>query len=237
MSKEEMRDKLSLEHHAVLFAYIARALVNRVREVNTEQVLRKAVGHYGEQRGKRMFLRTQKYGYNPSILNYMVFGEWRAGEGDSEVRITEVDPHLKFCVLKCPWYDAWDKEGLVNYGKYYCMEIDDALMYGYNPKFSLRVLTTKPNDNEDCKFVFHEAYVDLVEMDKRKNEIGDSAVMGWDYHLGHLYKSVGEIVEEELGEIGRSAMRAALGDFSEKYGQEAAEIVVSFKDVDFDQLP
>jgi hypothetical protein len=66
---------------------------------------------------------------------------------------------------------------------------------------------------------------------------GKRALMAWDYHIGHLYKTIGEVVIEELGQVGQEAVRVALAEFASCYGEEAAQIVAEYQDTDFSNLP
>ena len=121
------------------------------------------------------------------------------------------------------------------------MEVDEALVRGFNPDLRLDVNSTLPNDDTSCEFVFHDAnltffnYLRLAY--KKAVKPGKRAIMPWHYHLGHLYKTVSQVFVEELGSGGQEAADAALGEFAARYGQEAAEIVAAYHDTDFDRLP
>jgi phosphoribosyl-ATP pyrophosphohydrolase len=60
--------------------------------------------------------------------------------------------------------------------------------------------------------------------------------MPWAYHAGHLHKTVRDVIAEELGPVGREAAREALDLFAQRYGEEAAEVVLAYRDVDFSRL-
>jgi hypothetical protein len=229
----EARTDFSPTHHALLFAWLSREVIQRVGQEEGERVVRQAIRRYGQQRGRRMALRAQANGHALTMANYMAYGEWQAGEGETEQEIIEKDPHVKAHVHLCPWYQAWEKEDLLPYGRLYCLDVDEALVHGFNPELRLDVNRTLSNDGEPCEFVFHDATL------ANKNAVrpGRQAVMPWEYHLGHLYKTVGEVIVEELGQVGREAVEAALGEFARRYGEEAAQIVAAYQDVDFDQLP
>lgn len=62
-------------------------------------------------------------------------------------------------------------------------------------------------------------------------------VMPWEYHLGHLYKTMTEVLVEEMGEEGEAAARDALAEFAARYGQDAARIVEVNAAAAFDRLP
>ena len=53
------REAFTAEHHALLFAWIARETIVRIGEEEAAPVIRVAVRLYGEQRGHRMALRAQ----------------------------------------------------------------------------------------------------------------------------------------------------------------------------------
>jgi hypothetical protein len=129
---------------------------------------------------------------------------------------------------------------LLPYGRLYCLEVDHALIQGFNPELNLELNATLANDERDCDFIYHEANLtpeNFKRMDQRRKEVHDKAVMPWDYHLGHLYKTIREEVVDELGEVGEEAISAAMAKFTKEFGEVAAEIVLSFKETDFDSLP
>ena len=176
------------------------------------------------------------------MLNYLVYGEWQAEAGEMEQEITASAPDLHTRVHRCPWNTAWRENGLLPYGRYYCQEIDAALLRGFNPDLKLGVGKTQTNDGEPCEFVFYEAR--LVGFNKLRYLAGKSirpgkrAHLPWGYHLGHLYKTVTEVISEALNPAeGLAVEEAALAEFASRYGQPAAQIVRSYRSVDFDSLP
>ena len=242
MAENDIRKSFSPKHHALLFAWMSREVVQRVGEERGEEVMRKAVSRYGQQRGRRMALRAKANDKDLtlSMFDFQVYGEWESDDGDFGRLILGTDPHFHVSVAKCPWNDTWQENGLVDFGRFYCLEVDHALIEGFNPELKLELNTTLPNDQKDCDFVFHNANLSPENMGLMKMcraEVHDTAVMPFDYHLGHLYKTVGEVVVNELGEVGKEAITAALKEFAKQFGEEAARIVEGFGDVDFDQLP
>jgi hypothetical protein len=99
---------------------------------------------------------------------------------------------------------------------------------GFNAALRLDVARTRPNDGESCEFVFRE-------VEKRVPRRG--RVMPWAYHVGHLYKTVGQAILEAIGPAGREAVHEALETFAQRYGEEAAAVILSYQDMDFGQLP
>lgn len=236
-----MTEQFTATHHALMTAWISRATVNATGEDEGERVFRKAVKRYGNQRGKRMALRATANGHPLTMANYLAYGEWAAEKGEMQMKIREKSPHARAHVLKCPWNTAWKENGLLPYGRYFCMEIDEALVEGFNAELVLEISGTQSNGAEYCVFNFRDANLTplkLLGLIWRKSvSPGKQALMSWEYHVGHLYKTLGEVISEELGEKAGEIMLTALKDFTGKYGEDAGRIVLSFENTDFNRLP
>ena len=234
-------DRFSPRQHALLFAWIAKAVFDRVDKERAESVIRQAVRRYGEQRGGRMALRAEANGHALSMLNYLAYGEWQAAPGESIQKVVEKVPHVVAHVHKCPWHQAWQEKDLLAYGRLYCQEVDEALVRGFNPELEIEVCGTKPEGNEYCEFVFHDAnlgfFNTLLLGYRRAVKPADKSVMPWEYHLGHLYKTIGETVAEELSDLGIEAMEAALQEFTRCFGEDAGEVIRAYSGTDFNRLP
>jgi hypothetical protein len=207
---------------------MAKAVIARVGEERGEAVIRKAVRCYGEERGHRMALRAEGDGERLSMANYLAYGEWSAEPEEIEEVIAEEGADLRMTVHSCPWHAAWVENDLMSYGRLYCLEIDEALVRGFNAALKVDVARTRPNGGESCEFVFHE----VKERGPRRGR-----VMPWAYHVGHLYRTVGDVMAEEVGAAGREAAGEALEAFAERYGEEAAREILTYQDVDFGRLP
>lgn len=225
-----MCDHFTPTHHALLFGWIAQAVIERTGAERGEAILRRAVRRYGEERGRRMVLRAQVAGHPLSMASYLAYGEWRAAPEDFERRTFVRAPHLETHVYRCPWHSAWRENGLLPYGRLYCLEIDEALVRGFNPALRLEVNGTLANGAPRCAFVYHDA-----RPPGAPELMVDSArtVKPWEYHIGHLWATVGGVVVEELGALGREALDAALARFAARYGQEAAARMVASAKADF----
>jgi hypothetical protein len=137
--------------------------------------------------------------------------------------------------------DAWAEAGLLPYGRYYCQEIDTALLHGFSPDLWIEVNQTLPNDGVPCEFVYHQA---LLEPGKSLSYIRDKAallepqrLMPWEYHCGHLYQACSLVMGEEFGPAGRVTVQNALAEFALRYGSQAAGTVAGYLKTDFDRLP
>jgi hypothetical protein len=240
MTVDEIKKNFGPKHHALLFAWMNRKVIRRAGEDKGEKVIRKAVRRYGHQRGRRMALRSQADGQPLSMFNFLVFGEWEGNEEDFDRIILETTPHFHVRVKRCPWNETWVEAGVLPYGRLYCLDLDHALIEGFNPELVLELDATLSNHQRDCDFIYQDANLtpeNLKRMTQRRKEVHDRAIMPWDYHLGHLFKTISEVVIEELGDLGKEAMQVAMAEFAGEFGEKAAQIVTGFEAVDFDELP
>jgi hypothetical protein len=229
-------------HHALMMAWISRAVVDAVGEEEGERIIRQAVVRYGNQRGRRMAMRVEANGHPLTVGNYLAYAETRVGKGKMQTKLLERSPHGRTQVFECPWYVAWAENDLMEYGRYFCMEIDRAIVPGFNEDLVLEVNGTLSNGAECCDFLFRDANLTLPKVVglgwKMAIRPGKSVVMPWTYHVGHLYKTLCEVNTEELGkDQAADIMGAALAAFTDKYGEAAGDKVMAHRDTDFDQLP
>lgn len=240
MSELGSIDVFTETHHALLFGWIARAVMEQVGEGKGETVLRKAVQQYGNERGRRMALRASANRHPLTMANYLAYSEWRSTPGNAhDMQIIEKTPDARVQVRKCPWYGAWKENGLIPYGRIYCLEIDKALAQGFNPDLHLDVNATQPNGADHCEFVYHGASFSLPNYlllaYKKAIHPGKSVVMSWEYHLGHLFTTLEKVLLAELGEPGNTAVQAGLAEFIRRFGEPAAQRIVAYRSEDFTQ--
>jgi hypothetical protein len=225
-------DDFSPTHHALMFAYLAREVVQRVGVMEGEAVLRAAIRRYGEQRGWRMALRVRRDGRIPTMAQFLVYGEWRAAEGTQDSSFEDRGKAVVQCVQLCPWAEAWGAHDVLADGRLYCKEIDAALVRGFNPHLHIEVLATQTNDTGPCQFVFHDA---LPPAEVRPDPA--TAVLSWDYHTAHLYFTMSEVICAALGDDGAAAVDTALDRFAAQFGTAAKASVLRFAETNFDALP
>ena len=236
-----MTEEFTATHHAMMTAWIARAVINTAGEDEGGRIFRKAVVKYANQRGHRMALRAEANGHPLTMNNYFAYGEWKAGKGEMEMKIMEKNPDAHAHVMKCPWHTAWKGNNLMEYGRYFCMEVDKALVAGFNKDLVLDIDGTRTNGAEFCDFYFREANLTPAKLIglvwKKTVNPGKKAIMPWEYHIGHLYKTLGEVIGQELAEQAPDIMATAMQDFTDTYGEAAGQKVMDYQNTDFDRLP
>jgi len=230
----------SEEHHALLFAWTAKDMARQLGEKDGEAFMRAAARVYGEERGRRMAARARANGHELSMLNYLAYSEYRNTPGSMQMRISERNPNVRACVSRCPWYTTWAEYGLLPWGRWYCLEIDEAVARGFNPDLRLDVLGTRANGADRCEFVFHDAKVtlpNLVLLEYRKRVMpGSGAVMSWEYHTAHLLSTLSRMADE-LGDRAKEGMRGALEAIANGIGREATQTLLRHGNGDFSRPP
>lgn len=218
--------ELRVEHHAVLFALMAKHAMEHCGD-KAKQVLIDSVTKYGEERGARMAQRAIKNGDPLDLVSNQAYGEWRARPEEMEGGVLCYTPTYHTYAAKCPWCDAWNKHGLLDYGKFYCYTIDEAVFRGFNPQFTMKTLTNLSFGADKCEFDWHQP-MSQEEADRlaaKKEHLGTSCLRDFAYHTAHLLQTVGGYLEEHLGQQGAQAVEEAKADFVKLFGQEALDTV------------
>jgi hypothetical protein len=144
-----------------------------------------------------------------------------------EIGVTKAEPLIRQAVRE--------------YGKYFCREIDEALVHGFNPDLVLQVNSTRTNGGEVCDFVFRDAGLTFFKFlglaFKKKVRPGKAAVMPWEYHCGHLYKTMGRVVRRELGEKADIIMENALKESKAFFDDKQMSTIKAYQATDFEILP
>jgi len=233
--------QFTARHHALFFSSIAGAVIHAMGKEKGEILIRKAVKKYGRQRGKRMALRARENGHSLTVDNYFAYGEWEVPKNEMDFKLTEKNPHVRLNVFKCPWYVTWEENNLLDYGQYFCQEIDTALVSGFNPDLEIQVNSTWTNDGEPCDFLFKDAGLSFFKMIgliyKKKIRPGRKVIMPWEYHTGHLYKTMGDVIKQELGDKADEIIENALIDFASFFSEKHLVVIKKYQSTDFEQLP
>lgn len=241
MGKENHEIDFTARHHALLFSCIAKSVIQNLGEEKGETLIRKGVRKYGEQRGKRMALRAGKYGHKLTMDNYFAYSEWEVPKHEMDFKMMQRNPHVRLNIYKCPWYMTWKENDHLEYGKYFCREIDEALVRGFNPALVIEVNSTQTNDHKPCDFLFREAGFSILKLVgvvyKKSVRPGKKAILPWDYHAGHLYKAMADVMEQACSDKSDEMMADALNDFALFFDEKHILAIKQYQATDFEQLP
>jgi len=128
--KEQYIDK-PLEMQGKLLGSIAREVIERFGEEGREAIIA-AIRFYGEERGRRLAERVRSEGRELDFASFTVCSDLDTGFHHMTPSLEEGQMRVE--VTYCPLAAALREWGLSEYGKYFCQEIDAAIMRGYNPE-------------------------------------------------------------------------------------------------------
>lgn len=228
----------SASHHAMLFVLLAKETIDTFGEEG-KQAVTSGVNRYGEQRGRRMALRTLADANELNVENYLVYGEWEAFPGQMDLRFPTYTPQVRMQNYRCPWHTEWSKRGMQELGLYYCQDVDAALARGYNG-MNLSLQANRMKGDECCDFVFKGCSIPEERMEAFKAKcaaIGKKAKMPWEYHVGHIYRTMKDAIVGAFGPEGEAAANRALDSYEKEYGSAAKELVLQYADIDYDVMP
>jgi hypothetical protein len=216
-------------HHAVLFGLLAKKLCEHTSEGRCEAVVLEAVSQYGEERGRRMALNAASNGHALDMDNYIGYSETTTAPGAMEQRLSLRDGCMYTKVVRCPWCAAWREEGLLEWARLYCREIDASLVRGFNKNLDLEVRGTMSNGSPACDFVFHGAG-NLPKITWHKAiKPGRGALRPWDFHIAHLLSTMERVFVERLGDEGSAAIGDSVAAFGERFGSAASDRLQELK--------
>lgn len=218
---------LKVEHHAALFAWIAQETITRFGEDGKQAIL-EGVRRYGEERGKRMAARARENGHPQDFSGYLLYGEINFAETTSESQIVQRTPHVEVRATGCDWNDAWVKHGVLEFGRLYCQEIDQAIVRGFNPESRIEVSSTLSDGDDHCRFIFRDGKLGAIDMLKylwRKRKIGTSMTRPMAFHIADLYRVLSETLVRRFGDKGRGVIDAAMDIFKSEHGAEGVNAV------------
>ena len=203
--------------HAFIYGVLAQELL--AAAPGSEDVLKQCIEVYGLQRGSRMGQTADAFGDARTMQTYLAYGEWAPAPGEMDIEIPEESPSAVWNVKKCPWSQEWAEQGMLDVGKFYCKYVDRELVHGFHSALELGVGTTQTNGDAFCYFKWNGA--DMTPEHKEENaaigrKVGSVRLKTWAYHMGHIYKTMGEVIEKRLG-------AAVRGQIYEKADKRLAE--------------
>jgi hypothetical protein len=217
-----------IEHHAVMFALLSKNIMEQFNGDGKEAIL-KAVTKYGNERGARMAQNALDHGDELTVMANQAYGEWKPDyDGQMVFGRIRTEPTLQTFISKCAWCEAWKDHDLLEYGKYYCVDIDNAVFQGFRSDFVCTPLTESLSFGGDrCDFDWGEPLTEeeVVKLDEKKKELGTTCMKDFNYHTAHLLHSISNTLLEELGENAQDAIDKAKREFADKFGNEYLEVL------------
>lgn len=213
----------TIEHHAILFALLLKYATVQGKEAGQEAIQR-GMTRYGRERGARMAQNALEHGDALNTMTFQAYGEWAPEyPGQMDAGQIQIAPTLQTYVTKCAWCDAWNKHHLLEYGKYYCLNVDNAVYQGFNSGFTCRHLGTPLSfGGPRCEFDWGHPLTDEENrfLSDKKAQLGTSCTKDFTYHTAHILYTISHTLLEELGDKGKTAVDAAVKDYVALFGIE-----------------
>lgn len=217
-----------IEHHAMMFAFLAKHAIELCGEAGKDAILA-GMTTYGNERGARMAANALAHGDELTTMTNQAYGEWKpdyAGQMDFGTLRTE--PTLQTYIAKCAWCEAWKKHNITEYGKYYCVNVDNAVYQGFRSDFVCTPTATSMSwGGKRCEFDWGHplSQEEAKELAEKKAKLGTSCMKDFNFHTAHLKYTVSQALILNLGEKGEEAVKLALADYVDTFGQEYLDVL------------
>ncbi|MFV0361687.1 MAG: L-2-amino-thiazoline-4-carboxylic acid hydrolase [Suipraeoptans sp.] len=212
-----------IEHHATMFALLSKYAITLRGDEGKDAIL-KAMTKYGNERGARMAKNALANGDPLTTTMNQAYGEWKPDyPNQMDFGRIHTQPTLQTYIAKCAWCDAWHHHDLMEFGKYYCVDVDNAVYQGFNPDFKCTPTTDAMSwGGMRCEFDWGRPLTedDVALLDKKKSELGTSCMKDFNFHTAHLYYSISNTLKEELGDIADEITKKATSDYIDMFGHE-----------------
>lgn len=217
-----------IEHHAMLFAYLSKHAIESCGERGKEAIL-KGMTLYGNERGARMAANALANGDELTTMTNQAYGEWKPDyPGQMEFGQIRIEPTLQTYIAKCAWCEAWKKYDITEYGKYYCVNVDNAVYQGYRSDFVCTPIATAMSWGGDCcKFDWGHPLTptENEQLAAKKKELGSSCMKDFNFHTAHLKHTICKTLLEELGDAADQIIQDAFSDYVTTFGQEYLDVL------------
>lgn len=217
-----------IEHHAMLFAFFAKHAIEICGESGKETILA-GMTIYGNERGGRMAANALAHGDELTTMTNQAYGEWKPDyAGQMEFGQIRIQPTLQTYIAKCAWCEAWKKHNITEYGKYYCVNVDNAVYQGFRSDFVCTPISPAMSWGGDCcRFDWGHPLTteENEQLASKKKELGTSCMKDFNFHTAHLKYTISKTLIESLGTDGTQIVELALKDFANTFGQEYLDVL------------
>lgn len=193
-----------------------------------------ATQYYAEQRGRRMAQRAIRDGQELTFGVYQEYGEWVntdytiENEWSNKSTVESWSPDLELKIVRCPWHKQFKDMGLVEAGHTYCEHLDNSICRGFNPYIKYDVLQTL-HKSDYCTHIIRNVNFAEGEKHPKKTEY----LKSFEYHCAHSFFAYAEVTKAIFLAEGNRVVENVLDAFEKEYGEEMANILMKYKDTNF----
>ncbi|MDR1508118.1 MAG: L-2-amino-thiazoline-4-carboxylic acid hydrolase [Synergistaceae bacterium] len=228
MERFEAAKNFYIEDHAVLMALFTKSAMEKYAGRGEKAILR-AIAVYGRERGLRAAMRCVSDNESLSMENYILYGEWYDPKGASKSEIAALAPDYRTNMTVCGWCETWIEHGLLEYGRVYCENVDENLVYGFNPELKLVMGKMLSHGEGVCEFCWTGCRLeDASEFSRKRHEKIPRVTRDFLYHCGHLTSTFRREILVELGLLkGDEIISSALEEYEKIFGAEKRSYIAN----------
>ena len=227
---------MKIENQAMMFAFLSRAAIEAKGEAGRKAV-QDGMMRYGRERGARMAERARAAGDPVDLWTNQAYGEWKPDyAGQMEFGMLRSEPTYQTYIAKCAWCDAWKKYDILEYGREYCVHVDEAVYDGFGCGAVCTPLTTAMSwGGTRCDFDWGKplSAEELQMVSEKKAELGTSAMRDFDFHTAHIYNAIVSTLAEAFGDEAKPMIQRAVADYIELYGEDSYDALMEFDPGEF----
>ena len=222
------------KHHAFISACFYKILKEK-NLAGWKDAFLYATRRYGEQRGGRMAQRAIRDGKPLTIGTYCSYGEWNyTPEATSENFPQSIDDEFKGDDMirtyhACPWNAQYMDMNLKDGAVLYCQDLDMFIARGFSPEVSYDVQQTM-HEHGTCIHVLGNLANDKPAPKKPEN------IRDFKFHCAHIYKVFSDVMISIYKSEGIIIAADVIKAFKDEYGEELADQLTEFRDMNFDYL-
>ena len=228
--------ELRIENQAMMFAFLSRAAIEAKGEAG-RAAIQDGMIRYGKERGARMAERARKAGDPVELWTNQAYGEWKPDyAGQMEFGTLRTEPTYRTYISRCAWCDAWKKNGILEYGREYCVNVDAAVYEGFGcGAVCTPVSVSMSWGGERCDFDWGKplSEEDVRMVADKKAELGTSAMRDFTFHTAHIYYSIADELRRHFPEDSEAMIDRAVEDYIALFGQEAYDCLLEFSPDEF----
>jgi hypothetical protein len=154
--KEALKGEYYTSHVALfgqMFSLMAKTIIDALGRERGEEIIKKAVEDFGEERGRRIAQRVKALGKPLSFRNFLIYTDLDTSAILSYMPKIE-NGNLLLEIDRCDFSQGARDWGLLEYFNYYCRYVDEAILRGYNPDLKLEVPKNISAGDDICFFKY-----------------------------------------------------------------------------------
>lgn len=217
-----------LKDHALLFAWLAQAVMQKCPETGAEFV-EVWLKSYGHERGIKAALHCMNDGNSLTLKNYFIYSSLLGEASWTDGKIVSLVP-CHFLATSCVWSSIWCEYGLEKYGGLYCRLVHPALSRGFSPDLRMYIASTLTEGDSCCNFTWESQALDkddIAYIRENREKIFKNPPNNTLYNLGYLYDTLRRVLVVRLGIIEAQAiLDAGMEQYTAFGGKEKSRAVI-----------